>query len=73
MGLAAKSGPIGAARSHAQRPLRREHGEDGEHQTFEVVPEIRTGVKLGLLLRRTDLNDGQAEEIFGGFQGESCA
>ncbi len=27
-------GRSGAARSHAQRPLRREHGEDGEHQTF---------------------------------------
>jgi hypothetical protein len=26
-----------AARSHAQRPLRREHGEDGAHQTFPGV------------------------------------
>jgi hypothetical protein len=30
-------------------------------------------VKLGLLLRRTDLNDGQAEAVFGGFQGEGCS
>jgi transposase InsO family protein len=29
----------GATRSHAQRPLRREHGEDGEHRTF---PEAST-------------------------------
>ena len=29
--------------------------------------------KLGLLLRRTDLNDGQAEAVFGGFQGEGCS
>ena len=28
-----------AARSHAQRPLRREHGEDGAHRTF---PEVST-------------------------------
>jgi putative transposase len=26
-----------AARSHAQRPLRREHGEDGAHRTFPAV------------------------------------
>jgi hypothetical protein len=30
-------------------------------------------VKLSLLLRRTDLNDGQTEAIFGGFQGEGCS
>ena len=29
--------------------------------------------KLGLLLRRTDLNDGQTEAVFGGFQGEGCS
>ena len=29
----------GATRSHAQRPLRREHGEDGEHRT---LPEAST-------------------------------
>jgi hypothetical protein len=27
----------GAARSHAQRALQREHGEDGEHRTFPGV------------------------------------
>ncbi len=27
----------GATRSHAQRALPREHGEDGEHRTFPVV------------------------------------
>ena len=31
------------------------------------------GVKLGSPLRRTDLNDGQTEAVFGGFQGESCS
>jgi hypothetical protein len=35
--------------------------------------EFGQGVKLGLLLRRTDLNDGQAEAVFGGFQGEGCS
>ena len=30
-------------------------------------------IKLGLLLRRTDLNDGQTEAVFGGFQGEGCS
>jgi putative transposase len=29
-----------AARSHAQRPLRREHGEDGAHQTFPEVSAV---------------------------------
>ena len=29
----------GATRSHAQRALAREHGEDGEHRTF---PEVST-------------------------------
>jgi len=32
-------GRRGATRSHAQRALRREHGEDGEHRTF---PEVST-------------------------------
>jgi hypothetical protein len=30
-------------------------------------------LKLGSLLRRTDLDDEQAEAVFGGFQGEGCA
>jgi putative transposase len=33
-----------AARSHAQRPLRREHGEDGAHPTF---PEVSTMARSG--------------------------
>ena len=28
---------LAGTRSHAQRPLGREHGEDGEHWTFPVV------------------------------------
>jgi hypothetical protein len=35
--------------------------------------EIGQEVKLGLLLRRMDLNDGQTEAVFGGFQGEGCS
>ena len=30
-------------------------------------------LKLGLLLRRTDLDDEQEEAVFGGFQGEGRA
>jgi hypothetical protein len=37
------------------------------------IREFGQEVKLGLLLRRTDLNDGQAEAVFGGFQGEGCS
>jgi putative transposase len=33
-----------AARSHAQRPLRREHGEDGAHRTF---PEVSAMAHFG--------------------------
>jgi putative transposase len=33
-----------AAQSHAQRPLRREHGEDGAHRTF---PEVSTMARSG--------------------------
>ena len=32
-------GRSGATRSHAQRAVAREHGEDGEHRTF---PEVST-------------------------------
>jgi CubicO group peptidase (beta-lactamase class C family) len=35
--------------------------------------KIGQEVKLGLLLRRTDLNDGQTEAVFGGIQGEGCS
>src|SRR3954452_12012024 len=36
-------------------------------------PEFGQEVKLGLILRRTDLDDEQTEAVFGGFQGEGCA
>jgi hypothetical protein len=36
-------GRSGATRSHAQRALAREHGEDGEHQTF---PDASTVVRF---------------------------
>ena len=32
----------GATRSHAQRALQREHGEDGEHRTFRSAPHHGT-------------------------------
>jgi hypothetical protein len=35
--------------------------------------KIGQEVKLGLLLRRTDRNDGQTEAVFGGFQGKGCS
>ncbi len=43
------------------------------HAALRWSLEIGQGVKLGSLLRRTDLSDGQTEAVFGGFQGESCA
>ena len=35
------------------------------HQPQSWSPDFGQEVKLGLLLRRTDLNDGQAEAVFG--------
>ena len=37
----------GAARSHAQRHLRREHGEDGEHPTFPGASTMAHSARLG--------------------------
>ena len=42
---------------------------DGLRWTRKIGQEV----KLGLLLRRMDLNDGQTEAVFGGFQGEGCS
>ena len=36
-------------------------------------PKFGQRLKLGLLLTRTDLNDGQTEAVFCGFQGEGCS
>ena len=36
-------------------------------------PKFGQRLKLGLLLTRTDLNDGQTEALFCGFQGEGCS
>jgi hypothetical protein len=44
-------------------------GIDAVRWTRTIGQEI----KLGLLLRRTDLNDGQTEAVFGGIQGEGCS
>ena len=47
---AAHSGGVGrsgAARSHAQRLVRREHGEDGEHQTFPGASTVARSAQAG--------------------------
>jgi hypothetical protein len=43
------------------------------YEVMRWTREFGQEVKLGLLLRRTDLNDGQTEAVFGGFQGEGCS
>jgi len=56
-----------------------EDGRRGEVRFLGEIDAVRwtqrfgQEVKLGLLLRRTDLNDGQTEAIFGGIQGEGCS
>src|SRR6202051_2898986 len=40
-------GRSGAARSHAQRLLWREHGEDGEHQTFPGASTVARSAQPG--------------------------
>ena len=45
--LGPQSGPSGATRSHAQRDLSREHGEDGEHRTFPVVSTAAPSAHVG--------------------------
>ena len=40
-------GRSGATRSHAQRALSREHGEDGEHQTFPAVSTVAQSALVG--------------------------
>jgi hypothetical protein len=42
----------GATRSHAQRALSREHGEDGEHRTFPEVSTVAHSAPVGGLGRR---------------------
>jgi hypothetical protein len=37
----------GATRSHAQRVLPREHGEDGEHRTFPAVSTMAHSAPAG--------------------------
>jgi len=51
-----------AARSHAQRRLRREHGEDGAHRTFpEVSAMAHSGSADGTGKRRVSSQTGGAE------------
>jgi hypothetical protein len=41
------TGRSGATRSHAQRALSREHGEDGEHRTFPEVSTVAQSAPVG--------------------------
>jgi uncharacterized membrane protein len=43
------------------------------YKTMRWSPDFGQEVKLGLLLRRTDLDDEQTEAVFGGVQGEGCS
>lgn len=43
----AGEGRSGATRSHAQRALAREHGEDGEHRTFPAVSTVACSPPVG--------------------------
>jgi hypothetical protein len=45
-------GRSGATRSHAQRALAREHGEDGEHRTFPLVSTVAHSAPVGGAGRR---------------------
>ena len=44
-----RRGNIGATRTHAQRPLGGEHGEDGEHCTLTGVGTLTPQALPGLL------------------------
>ena len=46
-------GRSGATRSHAQRAVAREHGEDGEHRTFPEVSTVAHSQRSGIGRRRT--------------------
>ena len=48
-------GRSGATRSHAQRALSREHGEDGEHRTFPEVSTVAHSAPVGGSGRRAPL------------------
>ena len=42
-------------------------------QRLALKEIIGQWLKLGLLLRRTDLDDEQTETVFGGFQSKGCS
>src|SRR3954454_10262109 len=45
----------------------------GGHAAVRWYHKFGQWLKLGSLLRRTDLDDEQTEAVFGGVQGEGCA
>jgi putative transposase len=49
-----------ATQSHAQRPLRREHGEDGEHRTFPEVSTVACSGSAGGRRRHRSAQTGGA-------------
>jgi hypothetical protein len=65
-------GSHGAVIDHARQRLLVSMS-NGCHRKVRWSRNFGQGVKLGSALRRTDLNDGQTEAVFGGFQGESCS
>jgi hypothetical protein len=52
-------GRSGATRSHAQRALPREHGEDREHRTF---PEVSTVAHSAMVGKANHVDDVQSTE-----------
>jgi hypothetical protein len=42
-------------------------------QRLRWSPDLGQAVKLGLPMRRTDPDDGEADAVFGGVQGEGGA
>ena len=46
-------GRSGATRSHAQRAVAREHGEDGEHRTFPEVSTVAHSRRSRIRRQRT--------------------
>jgi len=59
-----RQAPPGTTTDMAPKP---DHGE------LRWSRKFGQGLKLGLLLTRTNLNDGQTEAVFCGFQGEGCS
>ena len=51
----------------------RSHGGVSREGSLRWSLDFGQAVKLGLPARRTDPDDGQADAVFGGVQGEGCS